>query len=335
MLQRSNRHVRDAKFYDPQSIRQAIRQGECREVYFRARQIYDIADRAMERRIPPGRSESEARKHAAIKGILNLPTPIQRLVQSLPEEFWVREQAAFVQSVADWLQETFGSDFVGMVALHTDKVRLHVEWLALKYGEDRRLLPAFVGFRHDGGGVSGCRTTAAISGKKFPESEQSKWKFNTVAEMRLALEARGRILAYLREMGRAERRRTMVRAREVGAHLEATLSSRSKDRRTKTRDLEPVRAEYKQLLKTHRRPPRLMSAKPKPHEREKNPATQRSRTQEQAEIDRIFSLAGKIPEEDLQAMIAEHHRRWIVQPASPPSPDIRDVRQRRDQGPSI
>lgn len=249
-------HFKDSKRWDPDGTRKAIRNAVSR-IEFKGvkaktvkKTLYKMAYMAFKSRVPPGRTEkskTELRKNGGLKGIVNSPSELQAIAQALPEKYFLLEQDAAYNEIKDWLDKTFPGA-VYLVTLHTDKVRLHVEFVVLKFGQDRKALECFKGFRHDGAGTAGNRATAAIKGKKFSEEEESEMKINSLADIQFSLNMRSRLLRYLREMSREERHETLKKAREIGKHLDKTMHERSKKRRMKQAALEPARRDFKKLL---------------------------------------------------------------------------------------
>lgn len=253
-------HFRDSLRWDHKRTRKAIRNAVSR-IEFKGvkaktieKALYKMAYMAYKSRVPPGRTEkstTELRKNGGYKGIVNPPSELQAIVQALPERYFLKEQDALYSEIQDWLDGNFpGAAY--LVTLHTDKVRLHVEFVILKFGKTREALECFKGFRHDGTGVAGKRAVSAIKGKKFSKEEKSKMKINSLADIRFSLNMRVRLFSYLREMSRDERRKTLEKARKIAAHLDRTMHERSKKRRLKQAALEPARRDFERWLDTEK-----------------------------------------------------------------------------------
>jgi hypothetical protein len=262
-------HLNDSLFFDPDQERKAIRSADWRIEYFGAKNIYEIAKIAMERRVPPSRtknSKTELRINMGYKGVINATCELQAILQALPEKQWKAEQEAWFEDVKKWLWETY-PDAVGLITLHTDKMRLHIEYVILKYGPDRTLLPCFKHFRHDGPGVTANRARAAIKGRRFSEAELKAMNENSRSGIKLEFSMRRRLLIYLREMGRDLRHKCCRDARKYRELLDSKMHKKSKTRRKQLNRLSEARKEFRTLTNISPSGAKTLKESPVPNQR--------------------------------------------------------------------
>ena len=142
LLQKSARHKKDVRLSDPLSERKSVMEDMNFDPVFRhAENFEELKSYAEERSVSPGGYQ---RKLVGIRFIFSPPDTSQALLHALPATERRDMLNELTNAYDHLLEATFGTQ-PRVTAVHTDKVRLHIETIILKFQQDKTAHPAFKG----------------------------------------------------------------------------------------------------------------------------------------------------------------------------------------------